>query len=443
MQICPPEEHAGSKGGESMKLNRRTLLSGIATATVASSLPAVPAIAADRSIRHFWWGNPERDKRTFAVIDVFQKNHPDIEVSGETIGWGDYWTKMATQTAGRNMADLVQMDYRFLFEYVRRGALQSLDDHIGNGLDLSNFDKGPLSGGMVDGKLYALNIGSNSQVITFNSRIFEEAGVEADVINWTYDDFRNACEKITSHSGGAVKGSDDMSLFIEGCETWARQNGRNFYDEEGNVQATAEDISGFWEYWDELRKAEVIRGKDKTLILDAPMSEAGVVTGESAMSLYWSNQIVGVQSLMKDVVGAAMIPHKPNGSPGQFIKPSMFMALTRDAKDVEGAVAYMNDWINEPETTAILGLERGIPANANVRAALEPNFSEPERASVNYFNAIQDKVGPLPLPAPKGAGEVRDAFMRIGSDVVLGNMSPDEAGGIFIEDAQAIVDRAR
>ena len=128
------------------KVSRRTVLAGMGAAAAAATLPAMPAIAADRSIRHFWWGNPERDKRTFAVIDVFQKHHPEIAVSGETVGWGDYWTKMATQTAGRNMADLVQMDYSLLFEYSRRGALRSLDEYIGKGLDLSHFDKGPTFG---------------------------------------------------------------------------------------------------------------------------------------------------------------------------------------------------------------------------------------------------------------------------------------------------------
>lgn len=425
------------------QITRRTLLGTMGAAAAAATLPAVPALAADRSIRHFWWGNPERDKRTFAVIDLFQKNHPGIAVSGETIGWGDYWTKMATQTAGKNMADLVQMDYRFLFEYVRRGALQSLDEHVGNGLDLSNFDAGPLSGGMVDGKLYALNIGSNSQVIPFNTRIFEEAGIDADVINWTYDDFAAVCEKITSHSGGAVKGSDDMSLMLEGFESLVRQNGRDFYDADGNVAATADDLTEYWSFWEELRNAGVVRDKNKTLILDAPMTESGVVTGEAAMSQYWSNQIVAVQGLMKDKVGAAMLPHKPGGAFGQFIKPSQFLSLTRDSKDVEAAVAYMNDWINNPGATGILGLERGIPANPNVRAALAPNFTDAEATSVDYFSAIQDKVGALPLPAPKGAGEVRDAFMRIGTDVVLGNIAVAEAAGIFIEDSQSIVDRAR
>ncbi len=424
------------------KLSRRQALGTIGAAAAASTLPGLPALAADRSIRHFWWGNPERDKRTFAVIDVFQKNHPDIEVSGETIGWGDYWTKMATQTAGKNMADLVQMDYRFLFEYVYRGAIVSLDEFIGNGLDLSNFDEGPLSGGMVDGKLYALNIGSNSQVVPYNTRLFDEAGVTADPINWTREEFATVCEQITSKTD--ARGSDDFSLAIENVEGWVRQDGRDFYDADGNVTATPEDVAEYWSYWKELRDAGVVADKNKTVILDPSMTEAGVVTGDTAMSTYWSNQLVAIQGLMKDPVGAAMIPHKADGAGrAQFIKPSMFMSLTRDAKDKEAAIAYMNDWINEPETTAILGLERGIPANPNVREALAPDFTPAEKLSVDYFNAIQDKVGPLPLPQPKGAGEVRDAFMRIGTEVVLDQMEPAEAAGIFIEDAQAIIDRAR
>ncbi len=423
------------------KFSRRTVLAGMGAAAAATALPTLPAIAQDRSIRHFWWGNPERDKRTFAVIDVFQKHHPEIAVSGETVGWGDYWTKMATQTAGRNMADLVQMDYSLLFEYARRGALKTLDEHIGNGLDLSNFDKGPLSGGYVDGKLYALNIGSNSQVMPLNARLLEEAGITADPILWTWDEYADVCEAITSKTD--VKGSDDLSLVTECQEVWARQNGHGFYNEDGTLGLTFEDVSSYWNYWAELRAADLVRSKDKTVILDAPFAEGGMIMGETAMSMFWSNQIVGLQALMKDPVAAGMVPHKADGEPGQFIKPSMFMSLTRDAKDVEAAIMYMSDWVNDPEATAILGLERGIPANPNVRAALAPNFTPPEKVSVAYFGAIQDKVGALPLPSPKGHNEVRDAYMRIGTDVVLGSRDVAGAAEEFVQTAGDILERAK
>lgn len=425
------------------KLTRRTLLGTMGVAAAATALRRLPAMAADRTIRHFWWGNPNRDKRTFEVIAAFQKKHPDIEVSGETIGWGDYWTKMATQTAGRNMADLVQMDYRYLFEYTRRGALKPLDEYIGKTLMIEDFDQGPISGGKVDGQLYALNIGSNSQVATYNTRLFKEAGIEFDPINWTHEDFVRICESITKASGGKVKGCDDLSVYIEDAEAWIRQRGNEFYDAEGNVTATVEDISTYWQHWADLRARDIIIGKERTLTLDEALSERGIIKGDSAMSEIWSNQVVGTQALMQDEVGAAMLPHLKGGKPGQFIKPSMFMSLSRDAKDVDAAIAYMNDWVNDPEITAILGLERGIPCSAKVREALAPNLSPVEQLTMTYFNAIQDKVAPLPLPAPKGAGEVRDNFRRTASEVILGNMSPADAADMFVADAQSIVERAR
>lgn len=425
-----------------MKMSRRGLLGTLGAGLAASTLAGVPALAQARSIRHYWWGNPERDKRTFAVIDTFQKAKTDIKVSGETIGWGDYWTKMATQTAGRNMADLVQMDYRFLFEYVRRGALKPLDEYVGKSLMIADFDKGPIDGGRVDGKLYALNIGSNSQVIVHNTRVFKEAGIDVDLINWTWDDFAKSCETITSKTGGKVKGSDDLSLMIEVFESWVRQNGREFYDKDGKVAATVEDVASYWQFWADLRKKDVVRSKDKTVILDIPIVESGVAVGDTAMSHYWSNQLVGIQAAAKDKIGAAMVPHKKDGKPGQFIKPSMFMSLSRDAKDIDAAIAYMNAWVTDPAITKILGLERGIPASAKVREQLEPGLNEVEKLSVAYFNAIANKVGPLPLPAPKGAGEVRDAFMRIGTDVVLNRASAKDAAATFVGDAQAIVERA-
>ncbi|KQZ48922.1 sugar ABC transporter [Rhizobium sp. Root149] len=425
-----------------MELTRRRLLGAVGAGVAASALSAVPAKAATR-IRHYWWGNPERDKRTFAVIETFQKANAGIEVSGETIGWGDYWTKMATQTAGRNMADLVQMDYRYLFEYVRRGALKPLDEYVGKSLMIKDFDQGPIAGGMVDGKLYALNIGSNSQVIVHNTRVFKEAGVDVDLINWTWDDFAKACEQITAKSGGKVKGSDDLSLMIEAFESWVRQNGREFYGADGKVAATVDDVASYWQMWADLRKKDVVRSKDKTVILDPPIAESGVAVGDTAMSHYWSNQLVGIQAVAKDKIGAAMVPHKKGGKPGQFIKPSMFMSLSRDTKDPESAIKYMNAWVTDPAITKILGLERGIPASKAVRDALAPGLNETEKLSVAYFDAIQSKVGALPLPAPKGAGEVRDAFMRIGTSVVLDRAKVKDAAEQFIADASDIVERAQ
>ena len=112
----------------------------LALATSVLALTGANSAKAAGRIRHFWWGNKERDKRTYATIDAFNAAFTDSTVVGETLGWRDYWPKMATQVAGRNMADVIQMDYRYIAEYARRGAIKSLNPHLDSGaIDMSDF----------------------------------------------------------------------------------------------------------------------------------------------------------------------------------------------------------------------------------------------------------------------------------------------------------------
>lgn len=426
-----------------MKLTRRTLLSLAGASAASALLPVRAALAQDRRIRHFWWGNPTRDERTFKLIEQFQAANAGINVSGEAIGWGDYWTKMATQTAGGNMADVVQMDHGYITEYVSRGAILPLDDLVGTGIKLDHYDAGANDVGTIDGKLFGISIGSTSQAIPYNQRILEEAGVEFDPLTWTTDDFAAACARITEHTGGKVTGSEDLSLYVENFEVWCRQAGVDMYDAEGKLAVTEEILRGYWEFWGELRKAGVVEGPDATVRLDKGMSELGIVTGTSAMTFRYANQVGAVQTLMTDPVGVAMVPHRAGMAYGHFVLPSMFLAMTRDAKDKEAVAAYISYWITSPDAIMTLGLDRGIPPSALGREALQPAMSEGDQRVVAYFGAIQDKIGPTPTRKPKGAGEVRDSFMRTGTDVVLGYLGADEAAGRFVQDAQDILDRAR
>ncbi|MBL4812190.1 MAG: twin-arginine translocation signal domain-containing protein, partial [Rhodobacteraceae bacterium] len=61
--------------------SRRSFLKTTAAGAAATAV-AVPAWAQTAEIRHFWWGNPERDRRTFGVIDVFNGKHADINMTG-------------------------------------------------------------------------------------------------------------------------------------------------------------------------------------------------------------------------------------------------------------------------------------------------------------------------------------------------------------------------
>lgn len=400
------------------------------------------AFAQDRNIRHFWWGNPERDKRTLEVIRLFNEKNPGIVVSGETLGMADYFTRLTTQIAGRNMADTIQMGYGVMFEYIDRGAILPLDDYIGGVLDISKMDESAISAGRVDGKLYALSIGANSHVAMYNTRLFEEAGVEFDPFGWTYDELQSIAAKVKETTG--VFGSDDCTADYQVFSDYVHQRDERLFDEEGNFGVPPQVIVDYFNMFAGMRAAgSVPDGRASAGLIGTEISNWGIVTGKTAITYAFSNQLVGVQNLTQDKLGAAMFPNTPAMLPGSIIQPSQFICLSRDTVDAEAAVSYMSAFVNDPDLTAVLGLERGIPANSEVRAALQPTLNEIEATSVAFFDGIQGKTMDLLPPPPSGAQEIEAMFKRVAVAVLLDQASIEHVANQIVREAEGIRRRSR
>lgn len=431
------------------KFNRRQFLhtsAGFAGSVALFSAFGRPAFAQDTAVRHFWWGNPERDKRTFAVIDIYNGKTPGVVVSGETLGFADYFTKLTTQIAGGNMPDVIQQGYGVLFEYIANGAVVPLDDFVGKSLDISKMDQSAIDAGTVDGKFYALSIGANSHMAVFNTRLFEEAGIKPgetfDPFAYTYDELKEFAAAIKEATG--VAGTDDNTADYQNFSDFTVQKGANLYNEDGSYGPTQEIVEEYWSTWAAIRDAGGTPPGPESAALAgvSELSQLGVVTGKSAMSYLWSNQLVGVQGLMQDVLGAAVYPNTPEMIPGSVIQPSQFVCLTRDSGNPEAATAYMSAFVNDLDMTAVLGLERGIPSNSEVRAALEPKLSPAEKVSVDFFDRIQGKTAPLTAPPPSGSAEVEQTFERLAVSVLLGERAIPEVATDFLNQAKAILARA-
>jgi multiple sugar transport system substrate-binding protein len=199
--------------------------------------------------------------------------------------------------------------------------------------------------------------------------------------------------------------------------------------------------------WQDMRDAGATpSAEDSTAVAGiADLDKMGIVTGKSAISYAWSNQLVGTQALMQDKLGAGIRPLLGADAPsGQSVQPSQFICLTRDSRDDEAALMYMNAFVNDPEITAVLGLERGIPQQSDVRAALQPNLSEAEATTVAYFDAIQPQMMPLSPAAPAGNREIEEAFeTRSAVAVLLGQTSIEDAAAAFMDEAASILERAK
>ena len=103
--------------------SRRTLLkAGLgAGALLAGNASFSAAHAEEIRMRMFWWGGQERNRRTLEVGAKYHDRHPDITMIGEQSS-ADYWQKLVTMMAGRNIPDVFQLEPNTLADFSKRGA---------------------------------------------------------------------------------------------------------------------------------------------------------------------------------------------------------------------------------------------------------------------------------------------------------------------------------
>ena len=237
-------------------LSRRSMIgAGIGGAALAT-LGDFPALAqSDVRLRMFWWGAKERAERTDKVNQLYQQGHAGVTITGESLGWTDYWPRLATQTAGRNAADVLQMDYRYIFEYARRGALLPLDSYVPGTLNLQDFSKAAVDSGKVDGKIYGVSLGLNSTSIIYDKALIQGLGLKEPSWEMTWQEIGGLAVEITKAAKrDGFTGIQDGGREEPGLEVWLNQRGKSLYSPEGKLGYDDKDISEWFAFWHELRK---------------------------------------------------------------------------------------------------------------------------------------------------------------------------------------------
>jgi multiple sugar transport system substrate-binding protein len=422
---------------------RRHFVAGTAAAVTAASYAGFgPAHAqAATRLRCFWWGNPDRDKRTKAALEAY-KAKTGTDISAESLGWGDYWTKLGTQTAGGNAPDLIQMDYRYLFEYARRDTLLALEKQMPKPLDLATFSDATRDCGKVDGKLYGVALGTNSKSMVYDTTMFEKVGVKALDPAWTWDDFARIAGEISKLNPGKYWGSGDNSRWEQGFEHYLNQRGKLLYTPEGKAAFTADDVAAWFDIWDKLRKSGAVAPAEIGATNTGSIDQYEVSRGTAAMSFANSNQIVAFQGIAKNKLAIATFPNLKGAASGHYIKPSMMMSVSARSKAPEEAAKVIQFLVNDAEGVKALGIERGVPPSSTAQALLTPDLDDLGRMQIAYVAAVTNVAVALPPPPPKGAGEIEKLLLRVADSVAFGRSSVSEGAKQFFTEAQSILARA-
>jgi multiple sugar transport system substrate-binding protein len=432
-----------------MALNRRQFLIGAGGLAAAATTMGLSACAPGSSgggsqggggqgggtnLALAWWGNPTRNKNTQAMIDAYMKANPDVKISGQPGEFNSYWDKLATQTAGGQAPDIIQMDMNYISEYGTRNALLDLSK-----VDTSKFVEGTVDPGKINDKLVGINAGINTAVILANPKVFEKA--KMDLPNdktWTWDQMIEVGAEAASKAGvpfgvSALLNSD--TLF----GTFVRQHGKELFTPDG-LGFEAAEAQAWYDLLVKGVKAKAFGTPEQmTEELAKPLDQSAIVVGTAAMQYQNSNQLLAVSNAAGQKIEMLRPPSLAGKATERrgWYKASMLWSASAKTKNPEAAIAWINWYADNPEAAGIDLAERGIPANAEVLAAVKSKFSPEQQVVAKFISDIKTEVGNTPIAPPPGGGTIAELLSRHGTDVIYGRTSSAEGAQKFVDELKS------
>jgi multiple sugar transport system substrate-binding protein len=413
------------------------------TAPAADAPTTAPAPSGEPiELRVAWWGSQNRHDRTLKVIDLFQQAHPNITITSEYGNFDDHWTKLATQSAGGNLPDVVQQDYSRIGEWVSRDLLLPLDPFVQSGaINLENVADEQLSGGKVDGQLYGISLGTNALTVLYDPAKFEAAGVATPTAEWTWSDFKQAAstihEKLDIYG---VEGFYNMEFF----KLFLKEHGQWVYSPDGKSLGYEDDAlaTEFFQTLLDMQESGAMPSREFDAARGTPALEESLIVSEQAAMLFvWSNQAVAVANAAGErKLELAQTPSISSGTEGLYLKPSMFFSIPSQAKNPEAAAMFIDFFLNSPEANEILAAERGVPIVPEVREAIEGVVPPIQQQVFSYISEVEQVAAPIDPPDPAAHAKLlADVYNPLIDQLLYGELSAEEAAQQFREQATALL----
>lgn len=385
-------------------------------------------------LRYTWWGNPDRAERTEQAVALFEKQHPDIQVQTSFSAYEAYKQKLATQAAGGDAPDVMQLDYRQIDQYASGGVLLDLARQKAV-LRTTEIDPGLLATGRLDGTQYAIPQGRGTETVAYDVKVWKASGVPLPGKSWTWTQWADAMRELAARTG--KPGATDPGQSEDCFEVWLRGRGKSLYTKDGGLGFTADDLTRWWTFTDRLRREGVVSPAEQTTQLDGSVENTPLGRGEAVADSNWDAPASGFLALIPGGVALAPMPSGEDGTPGQYFKPSMFLGVGANTGHPKEAARLVDFLINDEQAAKILGATRGIPVNESVRAEIEPQLKDFDQTIAAYQSSLEGSLKDPPQAPPSGDNALQTTFQRDYDQVSYERMSPREAAENYVTEAKA------
>ncbi|MBH1939538.1 extracellular solute-binding protein [Mobilitalea sibirica] len=318
-----------------------------------------------------WWSTGEvaepatqRDEDTLLYREDLQAKH-NFKLSQVNIGaWAEYQEIFITSTmAGDPAADIFIMDQKFVPEPLKQGMFYPLSD-----LPSFDFSDDLWNASMTDymtqnGKVYGFTEEQNSPGlgVFFNKRLFEEAGLEPDLLydlqasgEWTWAKLEELCNVLTrdTNSDGITDVYSIVAWQVEVPKAAVFSNGSDYvrFNEETGRYENNQDSD---EYLAAVNLAVDLYNKGHMMPdpegAEFTWFENAFVSGKGAMMVTEWYRNSALQS-MEDDWGYVFFPKGPSGDRMQTMYTGnvRVMPAGLDAKLADDIAFAYTKWVSAP-----------------------------------------------------------------------------------------------
>lgn len=365
---------------------RRFLLSPLLKKIIPLSLVfvfvlAFVAIASAEKVEITYWQYFYQTKKETidVLIDLFEKENPDIIVNHITFPYENYNTKVAASVPAGVGPNVINLYYGWLPTYINADYLQALPEDVFNP-EMIEKDFFPLvSAAKIDGKYYALPIAVRSLALIWNKDLFKEAGLDPEIPPATLDEFVEYAKKLTKYDKAGNIIQEGLTAEVSGQlhhwirEVLIRQFGGTPYSV-NNRKVTYNDQSGYnaLQFFTDLTEKYKL-GKTGFLTDDVTAFKAG----KAAMTIDGSFRIGTLDKLKNLSYGAAELPSH-NGIQSNF---ASFWAngITNftEGKQLEASIKFLKFLTSDMAMELWLKNIGELPAKPSV-AFKEENKNNPK-----------------------------------------------------------------
>jgi len=410
-------------------MNKKSILAALSLTLATSVVSTSFASAAD--LRMSWWGGDGRHVATQKALE-YCTTKTGHKVKAEFAGFEGYLEKLTTQMAGSTEADIIQVDWPWLFQFSKGGEGFVDLKQVSGDLDLTQWSDSQLAPATIAGKLNGVPVSVTGATYYFSDEIYKKAGLEMPK---SWDDLAAAAKKMNPN--GVYPFDSTRVILMLMVEAFAAQiSGQEFVKPGTNELAwTAEDIAGALKHYQWMvdngivRSAKDAAGVGNVEIFDDPAWVSGKIGGtyfwDSTYSKYDDPLTVG-----------KLIPSAPLQIPGAkndgvYKKPSMVFAISKHSKDPKAAAQVLNCLLNDKDAVLILGDSRGLPASAIALKTLE-EAGKLTAERLNGAKIVAEATGPVMSPLIEHPS-VQELFKDVIEQFAYGQLTAEEAGEEMVD----------